>query len=112
MLLHCLESKVFKFAHFSFGHAGVEKCMEEMKHVFYVRNLGRKLRKLIACCDVCQRTKQLNRAYNVEEKHHFPKKPGNVCAVGAYGSLPVARDKVLYVFVCYNVFSKFVKFMH
>jgi hypothetical protein len=109
MLPHCLESKVFKFTHFSLGHSGVEKGMEEIKRVFCVRNLGRKLRRFIACCEVCQRTKHLNRSHNVEEKRHLPKKPGDVRAVDVYGSLPVARGNVRYVFVCYDVFSKFVK---
>jgi hypothetical protein len=59
----------------------VDKCSEEMKYVFYIKDLGRKLRKCIACCDVCQKNKHPNRSTDVEEKHNFPRKPGEVCAV-------------------------------
>jgi ABC-type amino acid transport system permease subunit len=39
--------------------------MEEIKYMFYVRNLGMKLRKFIAYCDVCQRCKHPNRSLTV-----------------------------------------------
>jgi len=54
MLPSCLEEKIFKFVHFTLGHSGVDKCMEEIKYMFHVRNLGRKLRNFIDHCDVCQ----------------------------------------------------------
>jgi len=109
MLPSNLEQKIFKYVHLSLGHLGVDKCLEEIKCVFHVRNLGRKLRKFIACCDVCQKTKHPNRSVDVEEKHHFPKKPGDVCAVDIYGSLPISRGGVRYILVCLDVFSKYIK---
>jgi len=78
LLPSCLEQKIFKFVHFSLGHSGVDKCMEEIKYLFHVRNLGRKLRKFIAHCDVCQRCKHPNRSFTVEERHHLPHNPGDV----------------------------------
>jgi len=45
----------------------------------------------------------------VTEKHHLPKRPGELCAVDLYGSLPTWRGNVRYIFVCYDVFSKYVK---
>jgi hypothetical protein len=109
MLPDGLERKIFEFVHFALGHLGVDKCSEEIKFVFHARNLGRKLRKFIACCDICQRTKHPNRSFTVEEKHHFPKEPGDVCAVDIYGSLPSSRGGVRYILVCLDVFSKFIK---
>jgi hypothetical protein len=41
MLPSCLEQKLFKFVHFTLEHSGVDKCMEEIKYMFHVRNLGR-----------------------------------------------------------------------
>ena len=99
----------FKFVHFTLGHSGVDKCMEEIKYIFHVRNLGRKLRKLIALCDLCQRCKHPNRSYTVEERHHLPEKPGDVCAIDVYGSLPTARGGVRYILVCHDVFSRYIK---
>jgi hypothetical protein len=109
MLPACLEAKVLRFVHHSLGHLGVDKCLEEIRYMFQVKNLGRKLRKFIASCDVCQRVKHPNRSITIEEKHHFPTRPGDVCAVDIYGSLPVSKGNVRYIFVCYDVFSKFIK---
>ena len=109
MLPNNLELKIFKYVHLALGHLGVDKCLEEIKYVFHIKDLGRKLRKFIACCDICQRTKHPNRCVDVEEKHHFPKKPGEVCAIDIYGSLPISRGGVRYILVCLDVFSKFIK---
>jgi hypothetical protein len=109
MLPSCLEQQIFKFVHFSLGHSRVDKCMEEVNYMFHVRNLGRKLRKFIAYCDVCQRCKHPNRSFTAEEKHHLPEKPGDVCAIDIYGSLPTSRRGVRYILVCHDVFSRFIK---
>jgi transposase InsO family protein len=101
-----LSRKFSEYVHLSLGHLGVDKCLEEIKYVFHVKDLGRKLRKFIAYCLVCQKTKHPNRSVDVEEKHHFPKKPGDVCAVDIYGSLPMSRGGVRYILVCLDVFSR------
>jgi hypothetical protein len=84
MLPSCLEQKVFKFVHFILGHSGVDKCIEEIKYMFHVRNLGGELRKFIAHCDVCQRCKHPNRSFTVEERNHLTEKLGDVCAIDIY----------------------------
>jgi hypothetical protein len=109
MLPDNLEHKLFKYVHLSLGHVGVDKCSEEIKYIFHVKNLGRKLRRFIACCDTCQRAKHPNRSFDVKEKHHLPRKPGDVCAVDIYGSLPTSRGGVKYVLVCVDVFSRYIK---
>jgi hypothetical protein len=109
VLSSCLEQKIFKFVHFPLGHLGVDKCMEEIKYMFHIRNFGRKLRKFIAHCDVCQQCKHPNRSFTVEEIFHLPEKPGDVCAVDIYGSLPTSRGGVSYILVCHDVFSRFIK---
>jgi hypothetical protein len=97
VLPSCLEQKIFKFVHFSLGHLGVDKCMEEIKYIFDVINLGRKHRKYIAYCYVCQRCKHSNRSFAVEERHRLPKKPEDVCAIDIYGSLPSSRNDVRHI---------------
>jgi len=97
MLPESPEQKVMRFVHTSLGHLGSDKCHAEIKDTFHFRNLGRKLRKFIAACDLCQRTKHMNRAYDVTEKHHLPKSPGELCAVDLYGGLPTSRGKVRYI---------------
>jgi len=105
----CLEQNIFKFVHFTLGHPGVDKCMEEIKYMFHIRNPGRKLRKFIAHCDLCQRYKHPNRSFTVEERHHLPEKPGDVCAIDVHGSLPTSRGGVRYILVCHDVFSGYIK---
>jgi hypothetical protein len=46
MLPSSLENNVIKFVHFSLGHAGSEKCIKEIAHTFYIKDLGRKVRKI------------------------------------------------------------------
>jgi hypothetical protein len=51
----------------------------------------------------------MNTAYEVIDKHHMPKDPGELCAVDLYGSLPTSRGNVKFIFVCYDMFTKHVK---
>jgi len=80
MLPSCLEQKVIEYAHTSLGHLGVHKCMSQIGHSLHMKNLGRKIRKFIACCDLCQRAKHPTQSYTIEEKHHLPTKPGDLYA--------------------------------
>ena len=109
MLPSSLENKVIKFVHFSLGHAGSEKCIAEIAHTFYVKNLGRKVRKILFCCDVCQHVKHPNRSYEIESRSHLPEKSGDLCALDLYGQLPVGHGGVQYILVCLDVFSKHIK---
>jgi hypothetical protein len=97
-----------EFAHTSLGHLGSDKYYVEIKDTFHFRNLGRKLKKFIAACDLCQRIKHMNRAYDVAERHHLQKRPGDLCAVDLYGSLPASLGNVRSIFVCLDVLSKYV----
>ena len=66
------------FVHTSLGHLGSDKCHAEIEGTFHFRCLGRKLRKFIAACDLCQQTKHMNRAYDVAERHHLPERSGEL----------------------------------
>jgi hypothetical protein len=109
LLPSSLENKIIKFVHLSLVHAGSEKCIAEIAHTFYIKNLGRKVRKVLSCCDVCQRVKHPNRAYEIESRIHLPTKPGEICALDFYGQLPVGRGGERYILVCLDVFSKHTK---
>jgi hypothetical protein len=76
---------------------------------FYICNLGRKTRRLIATCDICQRVKHPNRSTETEERSHLPEQPADLCAIDIYGSLPAGRGGVKYILVCFDVFSKHIK---
>ena len=83
--------------------------MSKFGHSLNMKKLGRKIRKYIACCDLCQRAKHPTQSYTIQEKIHLPKKPGDLCAIDLYGGLPTSRSGVKYILVCYDVFSKHVK---
>jgi hypothetical protein len=104
MLPECLERKVMRFVHTSLGHLGNDKCYAEIHHVFHLKNLARKLRKFIATCDVCQRTKHLNRAYNVEERHHLPKRPGD-CVLLIFMVVYQRQGETSDIFLCVTMCS-------
>jgi len=108
MLPSSLENKVIKFVHLSLGHAGSEKCAAEIAHTFYVKNLGKKARKILSC-DFCQRVKHPNRSYEIESRSHLPKQPGDLRTLDFYGQLPVGRGVVQHILVCLDVFSKHIK---
>jgi len=109
MLPSTLDNLVIKYVHTSLGHLGVENCMDQTVFSFHIKNLGRKIRKLIARCDTCQRVKYPNKSYTTQEISYLPARPGELCALDLFGALPVARGGVRYILVCYDVFSKHVK---
>ena len=94
MLPLCLEQKVIEYTHTELGHLGVDKCMDQIRQYLHVKNLGRKIRKFIACCDLCQRVKRPTQSCTVQERYHLPTKPGDLCAIDLYGSLPTSRGGV------------------
>jgi hypothetical protein len=104
-----LEIPVIRYVLTSLGHLGTEKCIAQTANTFHVKGLGRKVRKFISRCDTCQRVKYPNRSCAVQNLSHLPTKPGDLCAVDFYGPLPVGRFGFRYIFVCFDVFSKFVK---
>ena len=76
-----LENKVIKFVHLSLGHARSEKFIVGIAYTFYVKNLGRKVRKILSYCDICQHVKYPNRSYEIEIRSPLPRK-----ATGTYVS--------------------------
>jgi hypothetical protein len=107
MLPSCLGQKVIEYVHASLGHLGVYKCLNQIGQSLHMKNLGRKIRKFIACCYLCQM--HPTQSYTIEKKHHLPTKPGDLRTVDLYGSLPTSRAGVKHIPVCYDVFSKHVK---
>jgi hypothetical protein len=59
-LINGLEQKIMKFVHHSVGHLGMDNGLEETKYIFYVKDLGRKLRKFIARYNIRQRSEHPN----------------------------------------------------
>jgi len=105
----CLQERAIQCTHKSLGHLGVEKCMQQIKQPYHRKNLGHRVCKFITYY-TCQRVKFPNRTITTEERSHLARKPGSLCAIDLFGSLPTSRVGVKCVLVCYGVFSKHVKF--
>jgi hypothetical protein len=103
-----LEYRVINYVHTLLGHQGTDKCVCHIAHSFYMKNLGRKVRRYVARCDICQRVKHPNRAYEIENRSHLPGKPGKLMTLDLFGPLPRGRGNVRYLLVCLDVFSKHV----
>jgi hypothetical protein len=103
-----LEYKVIEFVHALLGHQGTDKCMYEISLSFYLKNLGRKVRKFVSQCDICQRAKHPSKAYEIVSGSHLPTKPGELVTLDLYGPLPTGRGGVKHLLVCLEVFSKHV----
>jgi hypothetical protein len=100
---------LIKYVHTSMGHAGTEKCMHQIAGKFFLKNLGRNIRKYVSSCDICQRVKHPNRAFDLEIKSHVPSNPGELLTIDLYGPLPTGRGGVKYLLVCLDMFIKYVK---
>jgi hypothetical protein len=105
----CLEQKVIEYAQASLGHLGVDNCMNQIVQSLHEKSLGRKIRKFIAYCDLCQWAKHSTQSYTVKERHHLLMKSGDLCAIDLYVSLPTLCTGVKHILVCYDIFSKHVK---
>jgi hypothetical protein len=97
------------FVHQSFGHSGVNKCLPLIADSLYIKNLGRKIRKILACCEICQRVKFPNRLKTVKTRSHCPRSPGDLLSVYFFVLVPTGKGGVKFIFVCLDVFSKHVK---
>jgi len=105
-LPECLEIHIIQYVHTSLGHAGVDKCAWEINQSFRLKNVGRKVGRLIASC---QRVKHPTRSLDTEERSHMPNKPGELCSIDLYETFRTGRGGVRYILVCFEVFSKYVK---
>jgi transposase InsO family protein len=108
MLPSQLGNLVIHYVHTVLGHPGTDKCMLQISQSFHLRYLGRNVRKYVARCDICQRTKHPNRAYEIERLSHLPPRPGELLTVDLYGPLPTGRGGVKYLLVCLEFFSKHI----
>jgi len=104
-----LEISVIRYVNTSRGQLGTEKYIAHIANTIHVKGLGRKVSKFICRCDPCQRVKYPNRGCAVQNLRYFPTKPFDRCPINFCGPLPVGRFGFRYIFLCFDVFSKFVK---
>jgi transposase InsO family protein len=103
-----LADRVINAVHLEMGHFGAQKCLHTINEVFYVRDVARKTRRLVAGCEVCQRTKHKTRGDHGTYSAILPKKPGELIATDLYGPLAVSFGGAKYILVFLDLFTKLV----
>lgn len=104
-----LESDLIKTFHESMCHAGSERVSLNIAENFYIKKLGRKVRRIISSCDLCQRAKSMNISYDIPINPIIREAPNDLVCLDHHGRIPMGRFGNEYIFVTYDVFSKFVK---
>ena len=74
----------------------------------YIKHLARKARRLIACCELCQKAKPMNVKYDIDPQAILRKEPNDLIAVDTHDPMPTSNFGHKYIFIVYDVFSKFI----
>lgn len=105
----CLQEKLIWHYHLELGHFGPAKVYHILRTYFYWKGMNKQIRKILATCDLCQRTKRRNRTYEGEMRPLIANEIGELIAVDYFGPLPTARGGYRYILVVLDVFSKYIK---
>ena len=95
--------------HAVYAHFGADKIYLILKDYFYWKNMHRDIRKFLAKCDICLRTKYPNRHYQGVMANIIPTDKNDLVAVDLYGPLPKARRGNKFVFLIINIFTKYTQ---
>jgi hypothetical protein len=53
-------------------YQGTDKCIQQIFQSLHLKNLGRKVRRYIAHCDICQHVQHPNLAFEIISQSHVP----------------------------------------
>ena len=95
--------------HEHLGHSGSERIALAIDQSFYVKRLANKCRKVIGTCLLCQRMKPTNVKYHCTPAVILRDRPNALVCCDIHGKLPRSNFSHEYIFVLYDVFSKFTK---
>ena len=103
-----IKNKLIIETHERIGHLGVFKTIAELKKNFWWSSMRKHIKSLVVSCDICQRTKPLNKTMTGKYMQVKSEKPNDLVAVDYYGPLPRSTGGVEYIFVLVDVFSRLV----
>lgn len=95
--------------HRATGHFGEQKTFWLMQTSYYWSGMARSIRKLVSCCELCQKAKFANRNWEGPWSAIIPEGPLDLVAIDLYGPLPKSRGGVQYLLVVLDVFTKLIK---
>ena len=100
---------LIKSYHEELGHLGSEKLILMIEQHFYLKHLGRNVRKIISRCELCQRAKPMNRRYEIDPQSILRDRPRALITADVHGEMPTTTFGNRYLFVVYDAFTKFVR---
>lgn len=103
-----LVNKLIWYTHFSYGHYGASKCVKQLRRDVYFNNMERRVRRVLAMCKVCQKTKPATVSRRAPLYPILPEKLKDLAAVDLYGPAPRTRQGFQYILVCIELTSKYV----
>ena len=104
-----IESEVISKYHVGLCHLGVERTVLTIQDHLYIKKLGRRARQIISKCELCQQAKPANIRFDVQPQAILRDSPRALITVDHHGPMPTSTYGHKYIFVVFDVFSKFVK---
>lgn len=95
--------------HEHFGHVGPKKCIQAMRDFCYFKSMYSRTRETLRSCNLCQRAKPNTIRIEGEMHSIMSDVPLGRVLVDLYGPLPPGWNKVCYIFVVLDNFSRFVR---
>ena len=108
-LPNSLRREVIVTVHEAYGHVGSHKTLQVLREFFTWRRMTREVKRTIACCVLCQKNKPCTQVLQGEFKAIVPTNKGDILAVDYFGSLPASTYGFKYVFVTYDLVTKYVQ---
>ena len=105
-----LEENIMRLTHEKYGHVGIEKCMQQIKKLYWFPHMKEKLNKFIRNCLKCiyysgPTRKNERNLYSIEKKQV----PFDTLHIDHFGPLPAIKSKRKHILVVVDAFTKFVK---
>ena len=104
-----IEDDVIRMYHESLGHSGADRVCLTIEQDFYIKKLGKKVRKIVSNCELCQKAKPMNVKFDIEPGTILREKPNQLICVDTHGPMPTSKFGFRHILVLYDVFSKFTK---
>lgn len=101
--------ELIEWVHQFFGHTGPKKCIFAIREFCYFKSFQLRIRSVVRSCDLCQRTKPSTQRIQGDVKSVLADVPLGRVLVDIYGPLPLGWNKVRYIFVIVDNFSRFVR---
>ena len=105
-----LEDNIIRLIHEKYGHAGVEKCINQIRKKYWFPGMRKKINRFIQNCLKCIYYSAPNSSaerhlYNIEKKPV----PFDTLHVDHFGPLPAVASKRRHMLVVVDSFTKFVR---